>query len=55
MKRVIVKLFGLTAASVGASEKRLKQAGLAYEKIYLHPFSHATSPAASLRGNFSTS
>ncbi len=38
----IVKLFGLTAASVGASEKRLKQAGVAYEKIYLHPFSHAT-------------
>ena len=38
----IVKVFGLTAASVGASEKSLKKAGLAYEKIYLHPFSHAT-------------
>jgi len=38
----IVKVFGLTAASVGASEKALKRAERAYEKIYLHPFSHAT-------------
>jgi NADPH-dependent 2,4-dienoyl-CoA reductase/sulfur reductase-like enzyme len=38
----IVKVFGLTAASVGASEKALKRAGAAYEKVYLHPFSHAT-------------
>ena len=38
----IVKVFGLTAASVGASEKALKRAGRAFEKIYLHPFSHAT-------------
>jgi NADPH-dependent 2,4-dienoyl-CoA reductase/sulfur reductase-like enzyme/rhodanese-related sulfurtransferase len=38
----IVKVFGLTAASVGASEKALRRAGVAYEKIYLHPFSHAT-------------
>ena len=38
----IVKVFGLTAASVGASEKSLRKAGVAYGKIYLHPFSHAT-------------
>jgi NADPH-dependent 2,4-dienoyl-CoA reductase/sulfur reductase-like enzyme/rhodanese-related sulfurtransferase len=38
----IVKVFLKTAASVGASEKALKRAGAAYEKIYLHPFSHAT-------------
>ena len=38
----IVKIFGLAAASVGASEKVLKRAGVAFEKIYLHPFSHAT-------------
>lgn len=38
----IVKVFGLTAASVGASEKALRRAGAAFEKIYLHPFSHAT-------------
>jgi len=38
----IVKIFGLAAASVGASEKALKRAGVAFEKIYLHPFSHAT-------------
>ena len=38
----VVKVFGLTAASVGATEKSLKKAGVAYEKIYTHPFSHAT-------------
>ena len=38
----VVKVFGLTAASVGASEKALRKAGVAFEKIYLHPFSHAT-------------
>ncbi len=38
----IVKVFGLTAASVGVSEKALRRAGVAFEKIYLHPFSHAT-------------
>ncbi len=38
----IVKIFQKTAASVGASEKALKRAGTAYEKIYIHPFSHAT-------------
>ena len=38
----IVKVFDLTAASVGLSERALKRAGVACEKIYLHPFSHAT-------------
>jgi len=38
----IVKVFGLTAAGVGASEKALVRAGKPFEKIYLHPFSHAT-------------
>jgi len=38
----VVKLFGLTAACTGMAEKALKQAGLAYEKVYLHPYSHAT-------------
>ncbi len=38
----IVKAFGLVAASVGASEKVLRRAGVSYEKVYLHPFSHAT-------------
>jgi NADPH-dependent 2,4-dienoyl-CoA reductase/sulfur reductase-like enzyme/rhodanese-related sulfurtransferase len=38
----IVKVFQMTAASVGASEKALKRAGVAYLKLYLHPFSHAT-------------
>lgn len=38
----IVKLFDLTAASTGATEKRLQRAGTAYRKLYLHPFSHVT-------------
>lgn len=38
----IVKVCRLTAASVGLTEKALKRAGAAYEKIYIHPFSHAT-------------
>lgn len=38
----IVKAFGLTAASVGANEKRLKAQGVAYEKVYVHPASHAS-------------
>ena len=38
----VVKVFDLTAASTGAAEKALKRAGVAYEKIYLHPYSHAT-------------
>jgi len=38
----IVKVCRLTAASVGASEKALRRAGVAYEKIYIYPHSHAT-------------
>jgi NADPH-dependent 2,4-dienoyl-CoA reductase/sulfur reductase-like enzyme/rhodanese-related sulfurtransferase len=38
----VVKVFGLTAASTGATEKVLKKAGVEHEKIYLNPYSHAT-------------
>jgi NADPH-dependent 2,4-dienoyl-CoA reductase/sulfur reductase-like enzyme/rhodanese-related sulfurtransferase len=38
----VVKLFGMTAASTGASEKALRLAGTPFEKVYLNPFSHAT-------------
>lgn len=34
-------VFGLTVATTGASEKALARAGVAYEKVYLHPGSHA--------------
>ncbi len=37
----ILKLFGLTAAGVGLTERRLKQLALPYEKVYLHPASNA--------------
>lgn len=39
----ICGLFGLQVASTGASEKTLRRAGVTdYEKIYLHPGSHAS-------------
>jgi len=38
----VCKAFSLTAASVGATERRLKQAGSEFFKVYLHPFSHVT-------------
>lgn len=38
----IVKVFGLTAASVGHTEQRLVKAGRDFQKIYLHPFSSAS-------------
>ncbi|NCD32917.1 MAG: pyridine nucleotide-disulfide oxidoreductase [Spartobacteria bacterium] len=38
----IIKIFGLTAGSVGWTERRLKAAGKAYKKIYQHPFDHAS-------------
>lgn len=45
----IVKLFGLTAASVGASEKTLMREKVPYKKLYLHPFCHASYyPGASM-------
>jgi NADPH-dependent 2,4-dienoyl-CoA reductase/sulfur reductase-like enzyme/rhodanese-related sulfurtransferase len=37
----VVKVFDMTAAITGASEKVLKRAGIEYEKIFLHPFGHA--------------
>ncbi len=37
----IVRAFGLTAACTGASEKTLRQRGVAYESIYVFPKSHA--------------
>jgi len=37
----IVRVFDLTAASTGTNEKALKAKGLAYEKSYTHPASHA--------------
>ena len=37
----IVKVFGLTAASTGWNEKRLRAAGRRYRAIHSHPFHHA--------------
>jgi NADPH-dependent 2,4-dienoyl-CoA reductase/sulfur reductase-like enzyme/rhodanese-related sulfurtransferase len=39
---VILKVFDLTVAATGANEKTLKAKNIPYEKIYLHPFDHAT-------------
>lgn len=37
----ICKVFDLAIAMTGLSEKNLKTAGLSYEKVYVHPASHA--------------
>lgn len=37
----ILRLFDLTAACTGASEKTLKKAGMGYRAAYLHPNNHA--------------
>lgn len=37
----ICKVFNLAVAMTGMNEKSLKRAGLDYEKIYVHPASHA--------------
>ena len=37
----ICKVFNLAVATTGMNEKGLKRAGLNYEKIYVHPASHA--------------
>jgi NADPH-dependent 2,4-dienoyl-CoA reductase/sulfur reductase-like enzyme len=43
----ILRLFDLTAACTGASEKTLRHAGIPFEVIHLHPDSHAGySPGA---------
>lgn len=38
----VLKVGGLSAASVGSTERRLRPAGVAYEKIYTHPASSAS-------------
>ncbi len=38
----VVKVFDATVASVGLSEKQLKETSLKYEKVYLHPNNHAS-------------
>ncbi|MHC4138014.1 MAG: FAD-dependent oxidoreductase, partial [Planctomycetota bacterium] len=38
----IVRVFGLTIALTGASEKILARIGHPYEKVYIHPAQHAT-------------
>ncbi len=37
----VVKVFDATVASVGLTEKQLKETSLKYEKVYLHPNNHA--------------
>ncbi len=37
----VVKVFDITVATVGLTEKQLKNTDLNYEKIYLHPNNHA--------------
>ncbi|NVM52256.1 MAG: FAD-dependent oxidoreductase [Candidatus Helarchaeota archaeon] len=37
----VVKVFNITVATVGLSEKALKNTNFQYEKIYLHPPNHA--------------
>jgi len=36
----ILKVFELTVAMTGATEKELKKTGVVYEKVYLHPANH---------------
>ncbi len=38
----VVGVFDLVLATTGASEQALRRAGVAYEKVYTHSFSHAT-------------
>ncbi|MEI8012082.1 MAG: FAD-dependent oxidoreductase [Candidatus Omnitrophota bacterium] len=45
----ICKVFGLTVGMTGVNEKQLKNRGIFYEKIYIHPADHANYyPGASL-------
>lgn len=37
----IIKVFGLTGAATGRSEKTLREQGVPYEATYVHPASHA--------------
>jgi NADPH-dependent 2,4-dienoyl-CoA reductase/sulfur reductase-like enzyme/peroxiredoxin family protein/rhodanese-related sulfurtransferase/TusA-related sulfurtransferase len=38
----VLKAFALTVATTGLNEKALKRAGIAFRKIYVHPFGHAS-------------
>jgi len=38
----VCEVFGLTVACTGVNEKQLKQAGMDFEKVYLHPGHHAS-------------
>lgn len=38
----VLKIFEMTAGLTGASEQALKNAGLPYKKIYIHPSGHAS-------------
>lgn len=38
----IIKIFGLTGAATGLNERSLRQAGIDYQTVHLHPASHAT-------------
>ena len=38
----IIKVFSLTGATTGNNERNLKRLGIAYQVVYVHPFSHAT-------------
>ncbi|MFX1315871.1 MAG: FAD-dependent oxidoreductase [Promethearchaeota archaeon] len=37
----VVKIFDITVASVGLTEKQLKSTDIKYEKVYIHPNNHA--------------
>jgi rhodanese-related sulfurtransferase len=37
----VIRVFDMTAAATGASEKALKRSGTPYRKVYLHPNGHA--------------
>jgi NADPH-dependent 2,4-dienoyl-CoA reductase/sulfur reductase-like enzyme/rhodanese-related sulfurtransferase len=38
----VIRVFSLVAACTGASEKKLSKEGIPFEKVYLHPNSHAS-------------
>lgn len=38
----VIKVFDMTVASTGINERTAKQAGIAYDKVYLSPASHAS-------------
>ncbi|OGX03877.1 MAG: CoA-disulfide reductase [Omnitrophica bacterium RIFCSPLOWO2_02_FULL_44_11] len=48
----ICKVFDLTAACTGANEKTLMRLSKPYEKVYLHPFQHASYYPGASQMNF---